>query len=99
MTVEQVTFIEPADIVGVELKCPHCSMRLVISLEGEWGLDRGAPLCPNCREELYHSNSNEGSDFKHFVAGLMCGRNLAIAAKVRLELKAQAAKSSPTVQT
>jgi hypothetical protein len=67
MTFENLCFIEPADIVGVELRCSACDYRWIRTIE-KWQND--SMKCANCNADWFLPHSTDLESIKDFVASL-----------------------------
>jgi hypothetical protein len=51
MTSEQRMLIELTDITGIEFACPHCKVKILYPLQGDY--KRMSEKCPNCFEPWF----------------------------------------------
>lgn len=65
MTSETHLFIEPSDVLGIELECTKCKTRLSLTLNG---LSRSVRECPSCQTVWLENDTQERALVQKFLA-------------------------------
>ena len=86
MTNEKRCFIEPSDIVGLELECPNCGTQTCYKMDGNIN---PVSACPNCKAKFYDQPSHEEELLRAYIQALKGGwmRN-GMRVNIRLRLSA-----------